>query len=64
MIVWELNIKNQKFNLEEISDKMKRKCNVCGQVHLNCPFTDCYSEEKDGEVPDDIIQAYEDRFGK
>ena len=41
----------------------KRKCKVCGQVHKNMPFTDCYSEQEDGPLPDDIQSYYKDKFG-
>ena len=45
-------------------EKQKRACRVCGQVHKNCPFTDCYSEETDGQLPDDLQSAYTDKFGE
>ena len=43
---------------------MKRKCKVCGSVHVGCPFIDCYSEEKDGQLPDDLQDAYKRKFGE
>jgi len=42
----------------------KRKCKVCGEVHLHCPFTDCYSEEIDGPLPDDLQEYYKNKFGE
>ena len=43
--------------------KSKRPCNVCGEVHKNCPFTDCYSEKNDGQLPDSLEDYYIQRFG-
>ena len=48
----------------DIKSKNKRACNVCGKIHKNMPFTDCYSEEKDGEQPDDLQDFYKRKFGE
>jgi len=42
---------------------MKRVCKVCGEIHKNCPFVDCYSEKIDGPLPDSLADYYESRFG-
>lgn len=41
----------------------RRPCKNCGNVHKNTPFIDCWSEEDDGQLPDDLGQAYKDKFG-
>ena len=41
--------------------KTKRRCKVCGNVHLNCPFTDCYAEKT---LPDDLQDYYSRKFGE
>ena len=45
----------------DCKSKNKRPCKVCGEVHKNLPFTDCYSEENDGPLPDSLEDAY--RYG-
>ena len=47
----------------DLSSKNKRKCKVCGQVHKNMPFTDCYSEKNDGPLPDDLQDFYRRKVG-
>lgn len=36
----------------------KRKCKNCGQVHLHCPFTDCFS----GDINE--IESLEDYYNE
>ena len=41
---------------------MKQACKNCGQIHLNCPFTDCFSSKDDGELPDSLEDYYKNKF--
>ena len=41
----------------------KRACKVCGSIHSNCPFTDCYSEKLNGRLPDSLQDYYIQKFG-
>lgn len=40
----------------------KRPCKVCGQTHVGCPFTDCFSGNEN-ELPDSLQDGYRARFG-
>ena len=61
-----MNVVNNILGIKPKCDKVslnKRACNICGKVHKNMPFIDCYSEEADGPLPDDIQDLYKRKFG-
>ena len=47
-----------------VGKSKKRRCRNCGKVHHHMPFTDCFSEEHDGPLPDSLEDYYERNFGR